>query len=111
MDNQPVRSLASGADQQRRDSERAKSGLDMKVLITGAGGFIGSHLVDSQLAHGYNVRAVDLHLDLLKHQAAHPCLEAIRGDITERYTVQKLVEDIDIIYHLASAHLDVSLSD
>ena len=83
----------------------------MKVLITGAGGFIGSHLVDSQLEHGYNVRAVDLHLDLLKHQAAHPCLEAIRGDITERYTVQKLVEGADIVHHLASAHLDVSLSD
>jgi len=83
----------------------------MKVLITGAGGFIGSHLVDSQLEHGYNVRAVDLHLDLLKHQAAHPCLEAIRGDITERHTVQKLVEGVDVVYHLASAHLDVSLSD
>jgi len=83
----------------------------MKVLITGAGGFIGSHLVDSQLELGYNVRAVDLHLDLLKHQAAHPCLEAIRGDITERHTVQKLVEGVDVVYHLASAHLDVSLSD
>jgi nucleoside-diphosphate-sugar epimerase len=83
----------------------------MRVLITGAGGFIGSHLVDSQLKHGYDVRAVDLHLDLLKHQAAYPCLEAIRGDITEMNIVQKLVDDIDVVYHLASAHLDVSLSD
>ena len=83
----------------------------MKVLITGAGGFIGSHLVDSQLEHGYHVRAVDLHLDLLRHQAGHPCLEAIRGDITEKDIVQKLVEGIDVLYHLASAHLDVSLSD
>jgi nucleoside-diphosphate-sugar epimerase len=83
----------------------------VRVLITGAGGFIGSHLVDSQLEHGHHVRAVDLHLDLLKHQAAHPCLEAIRGDITEKDIVQKLGEGIDIVYHLASAHLDVSLSD
>jgi len=83
----------------------------MKVLITGAGGFIGSHLVDSQLEHGHHVRAVDLHLDLLRHQAAHPCLEAIRGDITEKDIIPKLVEGIDIVYHLASAHLDVSLSD
>jgi nucleoside-diphosphate-sugar epimerase len=83
----------------------------MKVLITGAGGFIGSHLVDSQLEHGYNVRAVDLQLDMLKHQAAHPCLEAIRSDITERHPLQKLVEGVDIVYHLASAHLDVNLSD
>lgn len=83
----------------------------MNVLITGAGGFIGSHLVDSQLEHGYHVRAADLHLDLLRHQAAHPCLEAIRGDITEKRTIQKLVEGTDIVYHLASAHLDVGLSD
>jgi nucleoside-diphosphate-sugar epimerase len=83
----------------------------MKVLITGAGGFIGSHLVDSQLEHGHHVRAVDLHLDLLRHQAAHPRLEMIRGDITEKNIVPKLVEGIDVVYHLASAHLDVSLSD
>jgi nucleoside-diphosphate-sugar epimerase len=83
----------------------------MKVLITGAGGFIGSHLVDSQLEHGYEVRAVDLHLGLLRHQETHPGLEAICGDITEKNMVQKLVEGIDIVYHLASAHLDVSLSD
>jgi nucleoside-diphosphate-sugar epimerase len=83
----------------------------MRVLITGAGGFIGSHLVDSQLEHGNQVRAVDIHLDLLRHQAAHPCLEAIRGDITENEFVQKIVQEIDVVYHLASAHLDVSLSD
>ncbi len=83
----------------------------MRVLITGAGGFIGSHLVDSQLEHGHDVRAVDLHFDLLRHQAAHPHLQVIRGDITEKDIVQKLVEGIDIVYHLASAHLDVSLSD
>lgn len=83
----------------------------MRVLITGAGGFIGSHLVDSQLEQGHHVRAVDLHLDLLRQQAAHPCLEVIRGDITEKDIVQKLVKGIDVVYHLASAHLDVSLSD
>jgi nucleoside-diphosphate-sugar epimerase len=83
----------------------------MRVLITGAGGFIGSHLVDSQLERGNLVRAVDLHLDRLRHQAGNPCLEEIRGDITEKEIVQKLVEDIDVVYHLASAHLDVSLSD
>ena len=83
----------------------------MRVLITGAGGFIGSHLVDSQLEHGNQVWAVDLHLDRLRHQSAHPCLTAIRGDITEKHMVREIVEDIDVVYHLASAHLDVSLSD
>lgn len=83
----------------------------MNVLITGAGGFIGSHLVDSQLEQGHEVRAVDLYLDLLQHQSANPNLEAIQGNITDDKLVKKLVEGIDVVYHLASAHLDVSLSD
>jgi nucleoside-diphosphate-sugar epimerase len=85
--------------------------MNMKVLITGAGGFIGSHLVDSQLEHGHDVRALDLHLDLLKHQSAHPRLQAIHGDITDEDLLKEVVDGVDIIYHLASAHLDVSLSD
>ena len=83
----------------------------MRVLITGAGGFIGSHLVDSQLEHRHQVRAIDLHLDLLRHQATHSHLEATQGDITEKEIIQRLVEGVDVIYHLASAHLDVTLSD
>ena len=83
----------------------------MRVLITGGGGFIGSHLVDSQLAQGHHVRAVDLHFHLLRHQAMHPHLEAVRGDITDKEALKKFVDGVDVVYHLASAHLDVSLSD
>jgi len=83
----------------------------MRVLITGAGGFIGSHLVDSQLEQGHEVRALDLHLDLLRHHSAHPHLEAIRGDITDDELINKIMAGVDVVYHLASAHLDVSLSD
>lgn len=83
----------------------------MRVLITGAGGFIGSHLVDSQLAKGFDVRAVDLQLDLLRHADGHHRLEAVRGDITDEKLVKRLVGGVDVVYHLASAHLDVSLPD
>ena len=83
----------------------------MRVLITGAGGFIGSHLVDSQLEQGHHVRAVDIHLRLLRHQAMHPDLEPNRGDITDRNALKRFVDGVDVVYHLASAHLDVSLSD
>jgi nucleoside-diphosphate-sugar epimerase len=83
----------------------------MNVLITGAGGFIGSHLVDSQLKKGNIVRTVDLHTDRLSHLANQPALEVIRADITNQNLVLELLSGIDIVYHLASAHLDVSISE
>lgn len=83
----------------------------MKVLITGGGGFIGSHLVEHQLSQGYLVRTIDLHTDNLRHLAQQPNLEIIAGDITNKGFMQKLLTDIDVVYHLASAHLDVNLSD
>ena len=83
----------------------------MRVLITGGGGFIGSHLVDSQLAQGHQVSTIDLHIDRLVHAKGHPNLEIIIGDIQDPDLVRKTVKGIEVIYHLASAHLDVSLSD
>jgi dihydroflavonol-4-reductase len=83
----------------------------MRVLITGGGGFIGSHLVDSQLAQGHRVRTVDLHAERLAHVANHPQLEVVVGNLVDPELVQRLVDGVDLVYHLASAHLDVSLSD
>lgn len=83
----------------------------MNVLITGGGGFIGSHLVESQLAQGHHVRTVDLHTQRLAHMADRPRLDVVVGSITDRHLVERLVSGIDVIYHLASAHLDVHLSD
>ncbi len=82
-----------------------------RVLITGGGGFIGSHLVDSQLAQGHLVRTVDLHVDRLTHAADHPRLEVVIGDLVRPELIEQLVDGVDVIYHLASAHLDVNLTD
>jgi dihydroflavonol-4-reductase len=43
--------------------------------------------------------------------AHHPRLEVIVGDIVDPALVERLVDGIDLVYHLASAHLDVSLGD
>lgn len=83
----------------------------MNVLITGAGGFIGCHLVESQLSQGHRVRAVDLHVEPLARWSGHPRLEAVVADITDQHRMKQVMEDVDIVYHLASAHLDVLLSD
>jgi nucleoside-diphosphate-sugar epimerase len=83
----------------------------LNVLITGAGGFIGSHLVDSQLAQGAQVRAVDLNLRLLSHVIDHPDLSIIEGNILDTQRLAEWMDGVDVVYHLASAHLDISLSD
>ena len=83
----------------------------MNALITGGGGFIGSHLVDSQLAQGHRVRTVDLQTERLARVAHHHDLEIVVGDIRDQALMQELLEGIDVVYHLASAHLDVTLPD
>jgi nucleoside-diphosphate-sugar epimerase len=83
----------------------------MKILITGGGGFIGSHLVEYQLNQGHFVRTIDLHTDTLGHLPRQDDLEIITGDITDKALMKRLLSGINIVYHLASAHLDVSLSD
>jgi nucleoside-diphosphate-sugar epimerase len=83
----------------------------MNVLITGAGGFIGSHLVDSQLAKGMRVTAFDLHTDRLNHAKTNSNLTIIEADMLDSSAVFTAVKGIDTIFHLASAHLDVSLPD
>lgn len=81
----------------------------MNVLITGAGGFIGSHLVDSQLAKGHQVVAFDLHLDQLAYAAGQPNLKLVEGDVTNHDMLEQIILGMDVVYHLASAHLDVTL--
>jgi nucleoside-diphosphate-sugar epimerase len=79
------------------------------VLITGGGGFIGSHLVESQLAQGNRVRTVDLNFEKLSTTRNHANLELIEGDITKPNLIKEITNNIDVVYHLASAHLDVTL--
>jgi len=81
----------------------------LKVLVTGGGGFIGSHLVESQLAQGNHVRTIDLHLARLAGVKNHQNLELIDGDITNPDQTEQITKGVDVVYHLASAHLDVSL--
>lgn len=78
------------------------------VLITGAGGFIGSNLVDDQLARGNAVRAFDINLDRLAHLKGNPSFEAVTGDMRDEATLGRITQGVDVVHHLASAHLEVS---
>src|SRR5262245_25064842 len=79
----------------------------MNVLITGGAGFIGSHLAERLLARGDEVRVID---DLSTGSAENiQHLKATRGftclidTITNHSLMAELVEEADVIYHLAAA--------
>ncbi|KAG6431661.1 hypothetical protein SASPL_109743 [Salvia splendens] len=74
---------------------------NMRILVTGGAGFIGSHLVDRLMENEKNeVIVVDNYFtgskDNLKHWIGHPRFELIRHDVTE-----PLLVEVDQIYHLA----------
>lgn len=79
-----------------------------RVLVTGAGGFIGSHLVDDQLGKGRKVTAFDVNLDRLAHQADNPDCKLVKGDVRDKELLETLIPGHDIVFHLASAHLEVN---
>ncbi len=82
-----------------------------KVLVTGAGGFIGSHLAADQRARGNHVVALDLHLDRVQHLAEPGRFELVQGDVADGRIQERALEGVDVVHHLAAAHLGASVTD
>ena len=78
-----------------------------KVLVTGADGFIGSHLTEMLLGLGYEVRALALYNSFndwgwLEQVGKHKNLEVVTGDVRDPFLCKEITKDIDTIYHLAA---------
>lgn len=80
-----------------------------KVLVTGADGFIGSHLTESLLEKGYDVRAFTYYnsfnnwgwLDTLSREKLNQ-IEVFSGDIRDSNGVREAMKGIDGVFHLAA---------
>ncbi len=78
-----------------------------KVLVTGAGGFIGSHLTEKLVENGYDVRAF-IHYNSnassgwLDSSPAKSSVELFFGDVRDVYGVRRAVKGCHTVYHLAA---------
>jgi NAD dependent epimerase/dehydratase len=83
--------------------------MSTHVAVTGADGFIGSHLVEALVARGDRVRALAQYnsfsswgwLDSVDPQVMND-VEVVLGDVRDAECVDDLLRDVDVVYHLAA---------
>ena len=77
-----------------------------KVLVTGADGFIGSHLTEALLAEGCEVRALAQYNSFNNwgwlEDIRHPGLEVVTGDVRDPNFCRHIVKGVDTVFHLAA---------
>lgn len=78
-----------------------------KAFVTGADGFIGSHLTELLLEKGYKVKALAQYNSFnnwgwLEDLPPHPNIQIISGDIRDPHFVRYAMQDIEIVFHLAA---------
>lgn len=68
----------------------------MRILVTGGSGFIGSHIVDKLIDSGHSIRVLDI-------KSPHRNdVEFIKGGITSKTDITKAVDNVEVIYHIAT---------
>ena len=76
------------------------------MLVTGADGFIGSHLTEMLLEEGYKVRALSQYNSFNTwgwlEDINHPNLEVVTGDVRDPHYCKHISRDVDTIFHLAA---------
>ena len=82
----------------------------MNIVVTGAAGFIGSHLCQSLISKGHKVTGVDSFLDYYPRWIKEMNLEEIKSNPSFRFIEKNILEinwldlldGIDVVYHLAA---------
>lgn len=86
----------------------------MKVLITGAAGFVGSHLSKEYVKQGFTVVGLDDfsngNLSNIRDLIGNPKFKLVKGDIRDKVLLNSLMPDVDVVFHMAAQiHVDRSL--
>jgi NAD dependent epimerase/dehydratase len=78
-----------------------------KVLVTGADGFIGSHLTEYLLSKNCKVRALSYYNSFnywgwLEDMGKHDRLEIVTGDVRDAQLCREIAQGVDVVFHLAA---------
>ena len=77
-----------------------------KILVTGADGFIGSHLTEMLLKQSYQVKALTQYNSFNNwgwlEKMVHPNLEIVTGDVRDAHFCKEITKGVDTIFHLAA---------
>jgi NAD dependent epimerase/dehydratase len=81
--------------------------VNKTVLVTGADGFIGSHLVEMLVKRGYKVKALSLYNSFnywgwLEDVDCQSQIEILNGDVRDPHYCRHITQGVDIIFHLAA---------
>jgi len=79
----------------------------VNVLVTGADGFIGSHLIEMLVAKGYQVKALSQYNSFnnwgwLEDVNCKDKIEILTGDIRDPYYCKHITKGVDVVFHLAA---------
>jgi len=75
----------------------------VKILITGGGGFVGSHLSEALLARGDEVYILEPGgTQKVRHLLGHPSFRIVRDSVMSHDILDSLIAQVDLVYHLAA---------
>jgi dTDP-glucose 4,6-dehydratase len=101
-----IKQIDRGGDKQRKYYDRPVNyhrKIYMRYVVSGAAGFIGSHLCDRLLENGHSVVAIDNlitgHTENIAHLTGHPGFAFIEADVCQPVAVSG---PVDRVFHLAS---------